>query len=321
MAEFRGRSGGVALLAGSALLLLLAGTRSVSRDFEHAGRQLRSSSRHIAFVDSAGAGHAGPPECEEVRAEQMKSVHSKISSWQKAADEGRTIAGFGRAASRLLNSTLANFDKQVKAKLDKKAEPCLAERQALQRQLQEQLRSISVAQRSSVEELQHYSLKKRLLKRMRAKGRALDAKEQLQILQASLREYRAQVRDVTPAFAEDVEQADAERRIKETLTSIGETAEAKQLQQRWALQRMRSQQERKFDVSLSLSPGLRVMFRPKGFGNMKMNIKRSVGPMYNPNEVSVSVFNDGNVMDVYNKQAHPPLMKLQPTVGVDLSMG
>ncbi|CAK0867711.1 unnamed protein product [Prorocentrum cordatum] len=69
------------------------------------------------------------------------------------------------------------------------------------------------------------------------------------------------------------------------------------------MERMRSMQMRQSKgYSVSVSPGIRLMFRPDGLGNAQFFSRREVGPPHNPNEVSVALLNDGNVADPYLKQ-------------------
>lgn len=122
---------------------------------------------------------------------------------------------------------------------------------------------------------------------------------------------------------ENTERDRAETRLSKLQWGVHELPEAVEMQQKWKMDKMRklgSARQSK-GLSLSLSPGLRLMFRPSGFGNLQVYSRRQVGPPHNPGEVSVGLLNDGSVMDIYNKAASPPLIKFQPTIGIDVSTG
>lgn len=260
--------------------------------------------------------------CEKLQREQVQSVESRVRGWEKAAIEGRTIFGYGNKASRLLNQTLQSFDDAVRTQLSN-ADGCPAERQVLSDYLQHQLHSVFLIQRSTIEQVLFQRLKKQLLRRMRFKKRELNVKEKLRLLHSAMADYDGQVGELLPFFVPNSERDRAERRLSELQWGIGDTAEAKEMMQRWKMERLRRMPMRqsKGMPSISLSPGMRLMFRPSGLGNFQLFSRRQVGPMHNPNEVSVAMHNDGHVIDVYNKKPRPPLIKFQPTLGVDVSMG
>jgi len=278
----------------------------------------------LAFAPAGGsADAAGSPgsECEELHAKTFKKVNQQLARWEKVATEGQTIHNFGNRASRLLNRTLTNFDKSVKQQLGEGA-MCRPERQALEHFLQQQLESIFLVQRSAIEQALYQRLKKELLRRMRRKKRELDVKEKLKLLHACMNEYDSQVRDLLPFFVQSSERDRAERRLSELQWGIADTPEAKEMQNRWKMERLRRMPMRQSKgPSVSLSPGMRLMLRPGGFGNLQVQSRRQVGPPHNPNEVSIGLLNDGNVMDVYNKKPKPPLIKFQPTIGIEMSVG
>lgn len=266
-------------------------------------------------------GEDGVSGCEALRHEHMKLVEPRLRKWEKATAEGRTILNYGNQATRLLNKTLVSFDRAVTAKLGKDVS-CQEQREALSSMLQTQLHSFFLVQRSSIEQALYQNLKKNLLRKMRRKRRELNVKEKLRLLHSAMGEYDSQVGELLPAFVENSERDRAEKRLSELQWGIGDTPEAKEMQQRWKMERLRQMPTRQSKgVSVSLSPGLRLMLRPGGFGNFQLNSRRQVGPIHNPNEISLAVHNDGNVMDVYNKKPKPPFIKFQPTVGVDISAG
>lgn len=260
------------------------------------------------------------PTCDSLRAQLMQKVGPRITRWERTASEGRTIIGYGGHASKLLTRTLTSFDLQVKEQ--GLSGGCAVERDDLEKTLRRQLHSIFLVQRSAIEQALYQRLKKDLLRQMQRKRRELNVKEKLRLLHASMNEYDSQVRELLPFFVENPERDRAEKRLSELQWGIHEFPEAKEMQQRWKMERMRRMPLRQSKgLSVSLSPGMRLMFRPSGFGNFQVYSRRQVGPPHNPNEVVIGVLNDGNVIDVYNKKPKPPLIKFQPTVGVDVSAG
>jgi len=271
-----------------------------------------------ALISAAAQDEESHPSCEQLRLEQMKAVEPRLAGWEKAAAEGRTLLGYGNKASRLLNKTLDSYDKAVTEKLGEGS--CEAARKVLDQELQHQLHSVFLVQRSTIEQVLYQRLKKDLLRKMRRKKRELNVKEKLKLLHGAMSDYDNQVQELLPFFVSNTERDRAEKRLSELQWGIGDTPEAKEMQQRWKMERMRRMPMRQSKgISVSLSPGMRLMFRPSGFGNFQVYSRRQVGPMHNPNEVSIGLHNDGNVVDVYNKKPTPPLIKFQPTIGIDVS--
>jgi len=244
-------------------------------------------------------------------------VRSRIAGWEKASSEGRSVLRYGKQASQLLNRTLSSFDDAVRQKLD---EGCATEREALQKDLQRQLYSIFLEQRSIVEQVLYTRLKKDLLRRMRRKKRELTVKEKLKLLHAAMADYDSQVAELCPFFVGNPERDRAEQRLSELQWGIADTPEGKEMKQRWKMDRLRRAPTRQSrDIAISLSPGMRLMLRPSGLGNFQLFSRRKVGPTNNPNEVAFGIHNDGKVIDVYNDKPHPPLIKFQPTIAIELS--
>lgn len=255
-----------------------------------------------------------------IRDEELARIQSRLRHWEKVANEGRTILSYGTQAGRMLNRTMASFDNSVRQKLGGTA--CHSERELLEKQLQQQLYAIFLVQRSTVEQVLYQRLKKELLRRMRRKRRELDVKEKLKLLHSSMAEYDSQARALLPFFIQNSERERAETRLSELQWGIDTTSEGKELKNRWKMERLRRMRTRQSKgMSVSLSPGFRLMFRPPGFGNLQLYSKRQVGPPHNPNEIAIGVLNDGNVIDVYKKKPNPPLVKFQPSIGIELSVG
>lgn len=259
----------------------------------------------------------------EVAQAAFDKVSSKVARWKDIAGDGRTIFGFGGQASRMVRRTLASFDKQAQARgLDLEGADCTAARTALRGTLQRRIHAVFLAQRALVEQVVYQRFKNDLLRRMRRKKSMLEVKERARLLRGAMKEYDSRVREVLPSFVPEgsAERSLAEQRLGELAVRLEEQPEVKEMLQQWKIEKLRqsSQQKQERQFSLSLSPGLRVMLRPGGTGNMQLLTRRQVGPPHNPNEVAVGILNDGNVIDVYNKKPSPPLLKLQPTIGVDV---
>jgi len=279
-----------------------------------------SASLLLVASASGSSDEAAADPCEELRSEIMQKVWPGISRWEQTSLQGRTILGFGGKASRLVNRTLTSFDAQAEKR---GLGSCASERASVEKLLKQQLHSIFLVQRSTIEQVLYQRLKKDLLRKMQRKKRELNVKEKLRSLHSCMHDYDSQVRELLPAFVENTERDRAEKRLSKLQWGIHELPEAKEMQQRWKMERMRKMgtTRQSKGLSVSLSPGMRLMFRPSGFGNFQVYSRRQVGPPHNPNEVAMGVLNDGNVVDVYNKATQPPLIKFQPTVGIDVSTG
>eukprot|EP00927_Polykrikos_kofoidii_P067935 TRINITY_DN63364_c0_g1_i1.p1 TRINITY_DN63364_c0_g1~~TRINITY_DN63364_c0_g1_i1.p1 ORF type:complete len:353 (-),score=63.35 TRINITY_DN63364_c0_g1_i1:109-1167(-) len=258
---------------------------------------------------------------EALSADLLQKVRPKLASWDAIAMEGRTITGYGAKATLLLNRTMISFDEQARG-LACDDGTRGRNRGALQKELGRTLHSIFLVQRSSIEEALYQRLKRDLLRRVRKKHRELPVKEKLKLLHEAMQEYDMQVRELQPEFVENPERDRAEQRLSKLQWAIMDTPEGKEIQQKWQMEKLRrnpTKQSR--DVSVSFSPGMRLLLRPGGFGNFQLSSKRQVGPPHNPSEVSIGVLNDGSIIDVYRDKPKPPLVKFQPTVGIDLKIG
>eukprot|EP00435_Cladocopium_sp_Y103_P050123 s98_g15.t1 len=122
---------------------------------------------------------------------------------------------------------------------EKLKDGCDVERQALEQQLQKQLYSIFLEQRSIVEQVLYTRLKKDLLRRMRRKKRELSVKEKLKLLHAAMADYDDQVAELCPFFVANPERDRAERRLSELQWGIADTPEGKEMKQRWKMDRLR----------------------------------------------------------------------------------
>ncbi|CAE7251767.1 rsph9 [Symbiodinium sp. CCMP2456] len=191
------------------------------------------------------------------------------------------------------------------------SDACATEREGLKQELEKQLHSIFLVQRSIVEQVLYQRLKKDLLRKMRRKKRELDVKEKLRMLHGAMADYDSQVEELRPLFVSNTERDRAEKRLSELQWGIGDTAEGKEMKQRWKMERLRRAPTRQSrDISISLSPGMRLMLRPSGLGNFQLFSRRKVGPNQNPNEVALGIHNDGKSL---------PVIKFQPTIAIELS--
>jgi len=275
-------------------------------------------SRALAAAVAEAPAQVATSTCQELQKEQMDSVRSRIASWEKASAEGRSVLRYGKQASKLLNRTMTSFDTAAREKLGEGV--CAQEKEGLKQELEKQLHSIFLVQRSIVEQVLYQRLKKDLLRKMRRKKRELTVKEKLRLLHGAMADYDSQVEELLPFFITNTERDRAEKRLSELQWGIGDTAEGKEMKQRWKMERLRRAPMRQSkDISISLSPGMRLMLRPSGLGNFQLFSRRKVGPNQNPNEVALGIHNDGKVIDVYNNKPNPPFIKLQPTIAIELS--
>eukprot|EP00929_Paragymnodinium_shiwhaense_P027050 TRINITY_DN15967_c0_g1_i1.p1 TRINITY_DN15967_c0_g1~~TRINITY_DN15967_c0_g1_i1.p1 ORF type:complete len:325 (-),score=117.56 TRINITY_DN15967_c0_g1_i1:262-1236(-) len=309
----------VVLAAGAVGLTALAsGVWDLRRHGAAAKRSDATAAVGLVGAETAPAETLG--EWANLRVELTDKVQSKLRGWEKTATEGRTIWGFGKQATQMVDRTLSSYDSRAEGHGEEAA--CAAERQNMETELQHQLHSIFLVQRSSIEESLYQRLKRDLLKRMRRKKAELDVKEKLTMLQKAMKEYDSQVKNLQPAFVENSERDRAEQRLSTLQWGIMDTSEGQEMQARWKMDKMRRMpMHQSRGISVSLSPGMNLMFRPPGFGNFQLQSKREVGPPHNANEVSIGLLNDGKVVDVYNDKASPPKLKFQPTVSIDLSIG
>lgn len=264
--------------------------------------------------------------CQVLYLEALAAARPRMASWEKMASDGRIIYGFGLKASKLLNSTLAKFDRDSRVQLgDENAADdvplCAEQGEALEKELKEQLHEMFLVQRSTVEQALYQRLKRDLLRMMRRRRGEPGVWEKLKLLHAAMADYDEQAAELQPFFVLDSERDRAEKRLSELQWSIADTIEAKEMKQRWKMEQMRRLYMRQpKGVSVSLSPGMHLMLRPEGFGNLQIYSRRQVGPPHNPNEISIGVHNDGKISDIYNNKANPPLVKFQPTIGIQMSI-
>lgn len=258
---------------------------------------------------------AGEIDCATLLETSLAGVRWRVARMERAVSDGRVIRGFGYKAGRLVNRTLASFDlAQGGGNL------CSRERDALQEDLCGQLLGIFFEQRSTVEQALFIRLRDNLLRNMRRRRGEVPVSQKLRMLHSAMRSYDSQVRDLQPFFAADSERSRAEERLSELQWGIAEQPEAKDMLQQWKMERLR-RPVRQSRLSVSLSPGMRLMLRPPGLGNLHFYSLRQVGPPHNSNEVAFGVLNDGDVADIYHKKARPPFAKFQPTLGVEVSLG
>mmetsp|Transcript_26483 Transcript_26483/g.39398 ORF Transcript_26483/g.39398 Transcript_26483/m.39398 type:complete len:277 (-) Transcript_26483:16-846(-) len=252
--------------------------------------------------------------------EILKQARPIVGQWARMAKDGQLVQGFGEKAATLVEQSLEKFDfesvKRRDAIVDRST--VAPQRESLQRTLESELTAAFFIQRSSLEDSLYKRLKKDLLKKMRWLGRELTVQEKIALLQPVLTSYDKQASGLRPPFVPDAERAQVERRFSELQWGIQDTAEGQELEQQWKVEKLRRASGRKRGLSMSFSPGLRVMLRPPGLGNFEVFSNRQLGHTAGSGEISVGIFNDGSIADVYNKKAHPARWKLQPTLGIDL---
>jgi len=277
-------------------------------------------------VTSSGA--VAPAACDALRLQALSMAGKHIARWELAAAEGNFVRRFGKTAARLVNQTLSDFDNNARQRLGMDRgpvtlTPCAGEHEALRLELQRRLHSVFLAQRSAMERALHRRLKEDLLREMRLKCSDVDIQLKLRLLRAAVSDYESQAHELRPYFVEDdFERGHAQMRLSQVQWGIDDSPEALEMKQRWKIGRERRMPLRTFKrgASVSLSPGLRLMLRPQGLGNLQISSRWLVGPPHNPSEVSIGVANDGSISDVYNRKPRPPLLKLQPTIGVQVDI-
>lgn len=160
-------------------------------------------------------------------------------------------------------------------------------------------------------------MKEELLRRMKRKKDKLDVYEKLKVLHNSMKAYDQRMAELRPFFMDDSERNFTERRLSKLQWGIDDEREAKEMKGKWAEERIRKfQRSQRNGISVSLSPGLRVLLRPHGLGNFQISSRHRVGSPFNPNEVSMNMINDGNIPDTNNGKPRPPFVSVQPTLNV-----
>mmetsp|Transcript_31539 Transcript_31539/g.57971 ORF Transcript_31539/g.57971 Transcript_31539/m.57971 type:complete len:335 (+) Transcript_31539:117-1121(+) len=297
-------------LAGRAPQLLSVATKA-----EEAEQKSTKESTESAQVE----------DCSSLQGDTLQTARQTIEKWEKAAAAGQSVSGYGQKASRFLNQTLENYDGAVRKKLGQDPTKCASERKALQKSLENQLHAVFLAQSTSIEQVLYQQLKKKLLRRLRAKRGELSVKEKIKLLHDATAEYDEKVADLQPSFVTNSGHERAEKRLSELQWDIEKTVEAREMLNRWQQAKLRrSMGARKMEPSVSLSPGLRLMFRPDflgGLGTLQAKGNREIGEAHNPAEISIGVLNDGQVADIYNSKPHPPVAKIQPVLNLELRFG
>jgi len=264
-------------------------------------------------------------DCASLQGAALQTARQTIQKWEKVATAGQSVNGFGQKASRFLNQTLDSYDGNVRKRLGEDPTKCASERKALQETLENQLHAVFLAQSTSIEQVLYQQLKKKLLRRLRAKRGELSVKEKFKLLHDATAEYDEKVADLQPSFVTNSGHERAEKRLSELQWDIEKTPEAKEMLNRWQQAKLRrSMGSRKMEPSFSLSPGLRLMLRPDflgGLGTLQAKANREVGDAHNPAEISIGVLNDGQVADIYNSKPHPQVAKIQPVLNMEIRFG
>lgn len=266
----------------------------------------------------ASARKGSPKGCEAALAAGTATFESARDSWTAAAESGRLIPDFGKVAERAERKALADFDRQ--------ADPgtCAAQRSALETALHQEAWNAFLQQRQLTEQDQGDILADDLLRAMKRRGGPLRVQEKVELLKKSVRAYHSKVESLTPEWAVeqgDPESEEAERRLGELQFRIEDTADGRRLRGAWDRARVNKlMNERAHGMSVSLDPGLRVMLRPEGLGNLQVFSVGPAGPPDHPAEVQIGIMNDGSIADVYREHPVPPKIALQPAVKVNLNL-
>mmetsp|Transcript_73401 Transcript_73401/g.192463 ORF Transcript_73401/g.192463 Transcript_73401/m.192463 type:complete len:319 (-) Transcript_73401:146-1102(-) len=259
-----------------------------------------------------------PRGCEAALAAGTASFEPVRAAWAAAAEAGRLIPDLGKVAEKAQQRVLDDFDRG--------AEPgrCAAQRASLQSTVRREAWNAFLAQRQLTEQDVGDELADRLLSSMKRRGGPLRVQEKVDMLRDSVRSYNSKVQRLLPEWVEeqgDAEKSEAERRLGELQFRIEDTQEGRMLRAKWDQARIKKvMNERAHGMSLSLDPGLRLMIRPEGLGNLQVFSVGPAGPPNNPAQVQIGILNDGSIADVYREHPTPPKIALQPAVKVHLNL-
>lgn len=342
-ARRRRRASGVAVAA-LGCLGLACWTRSGGRWLPASGPaqavQAAVPVREASAASAAGGVSQGalasddPPErgsCEAALAEGYQAFLPMRTAWSTASQGGQPLRDFRRQAAVAQRRALARFD----AELESSPETCGPSRSTLEAMVVREAWKVFLVQRRLLEETVADSLSDQLLRRTRRRKGPLRVQEKLDLLQKAIASYSAGVGRMRPELLSEAsedgpgssrgepaqgepEQAEVERRLGELQFEVELSADGRAVLGDLEQQRQRQLLRRRASgVSVSLDPGLRVMVRPEGLGNLQVFSEGPVGPA----RVNVGVMNDGLIADVYREHPVPPKISLQPAVRVNLNLG
>eukprot|EP00931_Biecheleriopsis_adriatica_P122631 TRINITY_DN97632_c0_g1_i1.p1 TRINITY_DN97632_c0_g1~~TRINITY_DN97632_c0_g1_i1.p1 ORF type:complete len:338 (-),score=72.73 TRINITY_DN97632_c0_g1_i1:39-998(-) len=270
------------------------------------------------------AAQAAPPAGVGACAEALQSGYARFenfrSTWATASNEGWPLKDFGSSAEAAEKAALTAFDEQLQGQ----GGACAAQRAALVDTVRKEAMNVFLAQRLIAERRATDRLSTQLLDKMERRRGRLRVQEKMDLLRQEIQAYKSAVKSLLPAWASeggDPHEASAELRLSQAQFAIEETSAGLALQNRWNKERLkRALSKRAQGVSVSLDPGLRVLVRPEGLGNLQIFGVGPAGPPDHPATVNVGVVNDGSIADVYREYPEPPLLAVQPAVKVNLNL-
>lgn len=256
--------------------------------------------------------------CERALVAGRAAFKPTRTAWRAASAGGRQLRDFRKLATAAEMRTLASFDGELDS-----LGSCGDERSALEALIAREVWTTFLVQRRLLEEDVAGSLSGRLLLGMQRRGEPLRVQEKVDMLREAVASYGSRVKRLLPTAAEyDPELAQVEQRLGEL--QFGIEASAKGRAVLWNLEQRRQKRllkKRAHGVAVSLDPGLRVMLRPEGLGNLQIFSEGPVGPPNMPGLVKVGIMNDGSIADVYREHPVPPKIAVQPAVKVNLNLG
>lgn len=260
--------------------------------------------------------------CESALTAGRSAFESARMQWQAAVEKRRPTFNFAKAAERAESRALFSFDRV----LEDAGSPgcCNSQREELKDGMREEILAVLPSFQQLTERAIAQDLRKRLLLKMRRRSAPLRVQEKIELLQVAVRKYREAMQSLVPSWAsldQDVEQAGVERRFGEIQWGIEDSEEGRALRRMWEQKHIQQlMSERAPGVSVSLDPGLRVMIRPPGMGNVQVYSSGPVGPPNRPARIDIGFMNDGSIADIYREVPAPPVLSVQPALGVNLRL-
>mmetsp|Transcript_126856 Transcript_126856/g.206236 ORF Transcript_126856/g.206236 Transcript_126856/m.206236 type:complete len:328 (+) Transcript_126856:84-1067(+) len=273
-------------------------------------------------LKSSGPAQSELGICESALAAGHSVFESIRTGWEAMVEKRRPISFFAKAAERAEHRALSSFDRVLEDAGS--PEDCSSQREMLKEEVRKDILAMLPIFQQLSERVIAQELRKRLLRKMRWRSAPLRVQEKIDMLQEAVRRYREAMRSMVPSWAtldQDLEQAGVERRFGEIQWGIEDSAEGRALRRTWEQKQLRRlMSERAPGVSVSLDPGLRVMVRPPGMGNVQVYSSGLLGSPNRPARVDVGVMNDGSIADIYRESPVPPVLSVQPALGVNLRL-
>mmetsp|Transcript_86582 Transcript_86582/g.278008 ORF Transcript_86582/g.278008 Transcript_86582/m.278008 type:complete len:327 (+) Transcript_86582:58-1038(+) len=263
-----------------------------------------------------------PDICEAALTAGRAVSQPTLDTWRNATAQGRGLGRLGRRAEALERRALAAFDAVVVQQ-----DVCRKRRDEMVASFREDCLALCSVQRRLAEDASRRALASRLLRAMRRRKGPLRAQEKVSALQVAVSDYRQKVRELTPTWAVPLHSSDDELAVEHNLGEVefgiedspdGRTVQH-QNKQHWQQQLL---SKRAHGISAFWEPGLRVLVRPDGIGNLQFFAS---GPLLAPSgsriNIHFGVVNDGSMSAVYREHPVVPEVVAQPALHVDLNIG